>query len=232
MAFLPLYDHNRLRYITRPYATWTLILINVIAFFATGGFNEYAVQVSAVGLGFVPSMANGYEVRPESFVVPQAATYVTYAFLHANWLHLVGNMLFLWVFGDNIEDALGHLRYVIFYFACVAAAAVVYSAAFPNSPTPLAGASGAAAGIAGGYLVLHPRVKVWILALWRLPLRISAIWVLGAWALLQVYNVIVAGSQAVGWWAHVGGLVAGAVLVVVLRRRGVPLFDRNTPETG
>jgi membrane associated rhomboid family serine protease len=91
------------------------------------------------------------------------------------------------------------------------------------------------AGVVGAYLVLHPRVKLWILAFGRIPLRLSAAFVLGAWALFQVFNIVVAvpeEGEAIAWWAHIGGMLAGALLIIVLRRRGVPLFDRNTPEPG
>lgn len=226
--FLPLYDDTPLRYIDRPYTNYALIAFTIAAFFLTGGLDEYSVQNAAVGLGFVPTMARHVEPRPVEFLAPELATYVTYAFLHANWLHLLGNMAFLWVFGDNIEDALGHARYLIFYLLCAAAAAFVHGSVNPQSYTPLIGASGAVAGVVGGYLVLHPRAKLWILAFGRIPLRLSAAFVLGAWALFQVYNVIVADPSATtAWWAHLGGLVIGALLVIMFRRHGVALFDRD-----
>jgi membrane associated rhomboid family serine protease len=230
--FIPLYDYNPLRYLTRPYANYALILANIVVFFMTGGFDQYAVENAAVGYGFIPSVVNDFEDLPAAYVrVPEDATYITYAFLHANWLHLGGNMLFLWVFGDNVEDAVGRIRYVLFYLACAAAGAFVHSSVNPASPTPLIGASGAVAGVVGAYLILHPRAKLWVLAFGKIPLRLSATWVLGAWALFQVFNIfVVIGEEAIAWWAHVGGMAAGAALILVLRRRGVALFDRSTPK--
>jgi membrane associated rhomboid family serine protease len=230
--FIPIYDHNPLRHVARPYANYGLIAITVAVFFLTGGFDQYAVENAAFRFGFVPSLVN--ELEPgDPQDVPEAATFLTYAFLHANLVHLAGNMAFLWVFGDNIEDALGHVRYVVFYLACAAAAAWVHSFFGPSSPTPLIGASGAVAGIIGAYLVLHPRVKLWVLAFGRIPLRLSASLVLGIWAAFQVVNLVIADpAEAIAWWAHIGGLLAGALLVVALRRPGVPLFDRNMPEPG
>ena len=229
--FIPVYDYNPLRYLARPYANYTLILANVVAFFMTGGFDQYAVENAAVGLGFIPSVVNDFEDLPAGFYrVPEDATYLTYAFLHANWLHLGGNMLFLWVFGDNVEDAVGHVRYVLFYLACAVAGAFVHSWINPASPTPLIGASGAVAGVVGAYLILHPRVKLWVLAFGKIPLRLSAGFVLGAWVVFQVFNIfVVIGEEAIAWWAHVGGMGTGALLILVLRRRGVPLLDRGTP---
>ncbi len=232
--FIPLYDYNPLRHVTRPYANYMLIAVTAACFLATGGFDQLAVENAAIGLGIIPSLIYNYEILPAEYVVvPEPATFLTYAFLHANWLHLGGNMIFLWVFGDNIEDALGHVRYVLFYLACAAAAAFVYASVDPQSQMPLIGASGATAGVVGAYLMLHPRTKLWVLAFGRIPLRLSAALVLGAWALFQVFNIAIAGpDEPIAWWAHIGGLGAGAALVIAMRRRGVPLFDRHTPAPG
>ncbi len=173
--FIPLYDSNPLRYLARPYANYALIALTCVAFLISGGFDRLAVESAAVGWGFIPSVVNDLEDLPASYgAIPENATYLTYAFLHADVLHLAGNMAFLWVFGDNVEDALGHFRYVLFYLACAAAAAFTHSLINPASPYPLIGASGAVAGIVGAYLVLHPRAKLWILAFGRIPLRLSA----------------------------------------------------------
>lgn len=230
--FIPLHDDNPLEHVVRPYVNYGLIALCVITFLASGGTDEYAVQNAALGLGFIPALLGGPNAAmPQE--VPEPLTLVTYAFLHADWLHLLGNMAFLWVFGDNIEDALGHLRYLVFYLACAVAAAFTHAALNPGSPAPLIGASGAIAGVVGAYLVLHPRVKLWILLLGRIPIRLSAMWVLGGWILFQGYNIATAvEDEAVAWWAHVGGFFAGALLVVPLRRRGVPLFDKNLPKPG
>jgi membrane associated rhomboid family serine protease len=230
--FLPLYDINPLRHLARPYVNYGLIAVTVLVFFLTGGIDEAAVTEAAISLGLIPSVVNQMQVLPPELVwVPIEATYVTYAFLHANLLHLGGNMLFLWVFGDNVEDAVGHGRYLLFYLVCAAGGGLAHALVNPESAIPLIGASGAVAGIVGAYFVLHPRVKLWVLVLGRIPLKLSAGWVLGAWALFQVFNVLVAvpGEDNIAWWAHVGGLVAGAVLILAVRRHGVPLFDRALP---
>ncbi len=152
---------------------------------------------------------------------------MTHAFLHGNLWHLIGNMVFLWVFADNVEDDFGHVRFVLFYVMCAIAAGYAYVLTDPASQAPVIGASGAVAGIVAAYLMLHPRQKVWVLALGRIPLRLSAFWVLGFWVLFQFYAILVARpGDDVAWWSHVGGLAAGAVLTLVMRRRGVPLFDR------
>lgn len=225
--FIPLYDNNPLRHVLRPYVNYALLSFTIVAFFVTGGFNESAIDTAALGLGFVPSLAHAFPAASSQFV-PVPVTYVSYAFLHADWLHLLGNMAFLWVFGDNVEDALGHIRYLLFYLVCAVVAAFVHSFIFPTSPAPLIGASGAVAGVVGAYLVLHPRVKLWILLLGRLPLRVSAMWALGGWIAFQAFNLVAASPEdSTAWWAHAGGLVTGAALIVVLRRPGVVLLDRR-----
>lgn len=181
-----------------------------------------------LSFGLIPGVFNDYFVLPDDLVVvSDQMTLLTYAFLHGSLWHLVGNMVFLWVFADNVEDAFGHVRFIIFYVLCAIGAGYAYVLTDPTSQAPVIGASGAVAGIVAAYLMLHPRQKVWVLVLARVPLRLSAFWVLGFWVLFQVYAILVAQpGDEVAWWSHIGGLITGAILVVFLRRRGVPLFDR------
>src|SRR3546814_8478503 len=109
-------------------------------------------------------------------------------FLHGGLLHLAGNMLFLWVFGDNIEDACGHLKFALFYLACGVVAGAAHVLSIPESTVPTIGASGAVAGVLGGYLVLHPRVRVWVLILFRFPVRLPTFVVLGSWIGLPLFS--------------------------------------------
>jgi membrane associated rhomboid family serine protease len=227
-VFIPLHDHNPLRHVVRPYVTWSLIgvtvLCHVLSLSTTLFGGEEAIVVS---FGVIPSVVDGMRRLPAIYqIVPAELTLVTYAFLHGDWWHLLGNMAFLFVFGDNVEDAFGHVRFFVFYIASAIFAALIYVLTHPTSGLPLVGASGAVAAIIAAYLMLHPNVKLWVLALGRIPLRIP-VWVaLGIWVLFQFYNVAVQQDDGVAWWAHVGGLIAGAVLVLVMRRPGVPLFDR------
>ena len=145
-------------------------------------------------------------------------------FLHGGWLHLLGNMLFLWVFGNNVEDRLGRIRYLLFYLVCGYAAAYAFAVVNPDSSEPLIGASGAIAGVLGAYLVLYPRARVWSLVpfLLFIPLRLPAWLVLGLWFLLQwAYSAGFAVSQAgdVAYLAHVAGFLLGALLALPLRAR-------------
>jgi membrane associated rhomboid family serine protease len=148
-------------------------------------------------------------------------------FVHGNLWHLLGNMLFLWVFGDNVEDAMGHWRFLFFYIICGVFAALTHVMIQPGSNIPMIGASGAVAGIVAAYLMLHPKVKIWVLALWPIPFKLSAMWVLGFWVLLQLFSALTSSGEGIAWWAHVGGLAAGAVLILFMRRPGVQLFDQT-----
>lgn len=223
--FIPLYDSNHLRHIRLQYVTFGLIAINVIAYFVTTVGSEDFATAAVLGLGYIPSVVNDTaELSPDLIIIPEKLSYITYSFLHGDIFHLGGNMLFLWVFGDNVEDALGHFRFLAFYLLCAVAGAFLHGLILPDSQTPLIGASGAIAGIVAAYLILYPRVKVWVLAFGRIPLRIPAWIPLILWVAFQFLMIAIGSDDEVSWAAHVGGIVAGGVLVLFLRSRDVPLF--------
>ena len=227
--FVPLRDDNPLRSIPFQYVTVGLIVVNVLVFLLElSGMGEGVIASFAVVpaelLGSVGGLV-GNQVVVQSLPVPEHLTPITYSFFHADVLHLLGNMLFLWVFGDNVEDAMGHLRFLVFYLLCVVAAALAHVVMIPASDVPLIGASGGVAGVIAAYLVLHPRVRVWVLVMRVIPMQISAAFALGAWVLTQVVMVLMPQTGPVAWWAHIGGLAAGALLVLVMRRPGVPVLD-------
>ena len=234
--FIPLHDANTLEYVKRQYVTLALILINVLIFLITGTPQISDIQeANAIffSYGFVPAVINDTATLPPEFVViPEVASYFSYAFLHANFMHIAGNMLFLWVFGDNVEDAMGHTKFLIFYLLCAAAGAFAHSLAIPTSQAPLIGASGATAGVVGAYLLLHPRVKIWILAMGRIPLRLSAMWVLGAWIGYQIFSFFTFSDSEVSWAAHLGGVIAGMILIPFMKSSNVSLFDKNLRNAG
>ncbi len=226
--FIPLYDSNHLRRIRYAYVNIALILFNVAIYLVTRvGGDDYAAGAT-LSYGFIPSVVHDIaELSPQFIVIPEQLSYLTYSFLHADIWHLGGNMLFLWVFGDNVEDALGHVRYLIFYLACAAGGAFFHGFVAPGSEQPLIGASGAIAGVVAAYLILYPRVKVWVLAFARIPLRLPAYIVLILWVLLQFVMFAMGGDQQISWACHIGGIVTGAILVLVLRSRGVPLLENE-----
>ena len=231
MVFVPLSDDNPLRAIPFQWVTIVLIALNCVAFvlqLAPGG----ETAIAAFGLtpaelfGVEGSMVGGASSQVQ---IPEGLTLITYQFLHGDILHLLSNMIFLWVFGDNVEDAMGHLKFILFYLLCGSAGGLAHAFLAPTSTLPLIGASGAVAGVIAAYLILHPRVRVWCLAFRFIPLRIPAAWVLGVWAVTQFVMVMLPSGDQVAWWAHIGGMAAGAVLILFLRRPGVPLFDRGLP---
>ena len=226
--FIPLHDRNALKHIRRQYVTLGLIAANVITYALTSIMPETVFELGVYGVGFISAVAFQLaELDPSLVLVPEQATYVTYAFLHASWLHLGSNMLFLWVFGDNVEDAMGHFRFLVFYLLCAAAGALVHGLVMPTSEAPLIGASGAVSGVVAAYLMLHPKVRVWVLVFMRFPLPLPAFIPLLLWIGQQFFMLLFDTGSNVSWGAHVGGIVAGGFLVVIMKRRNVPLFDRS-----
>ena len=226
--------------------TVAIIIANVLAFLLVQGAGAQGPLARSVcDLGLIPGEllrtvppGSGVELAPGMVcmvhAVPKYWTVITSMFMHGGWFHLIGNMLFLWVFGNNIEDAMGHAKFVIFYLLCGVAAAATQTFISPHSVVPMIGASGAISGVLGAYLLLYPRVRVHTLII--LPIYITTValpaWVmLGYWALIQLLSGLGSLSEidkgGVAFFAHVGGFIAGLVLVRlfasddVLRRRTV-----------
>jgi membrane associated rhomboid family serine protease len=163
---------------------------------------------------------------------PVVLTLFTSMFLHGGLLHVAGNMLYLWIFGNNIEDSMGRIRFVLFYFLCGIAAAYSHALANANSPVPMIGASGAVSGVLGAYLLLFPRARVLTLVIFGFYVRtieVPALAVLGFWFLLQFLNALISSGtgQGIAWYAHIGGFVAGMVLIGFFKRRTVPFGGRK-----
>jgi membrane associated rhomboid family serine protease len=219
MVFMPLWDHNPLKWPTPPYVMWLLVLINFGLFFYQAGTGQLDQADRLAGLVPVALTSGGIPGA-----LPAPLTLVTSMFLHGNLMHVFGNMLFLFVFGDDIEEVLGHWRFLGFYLACGICGGLAFVLSDPGSTTVLIGASGAVAGVIAAYLMFRPCAKVTCL-LGVIPLRIRAYWVIGSWALWQVIEASIRQQDGVAYWAHVGGLVSGAVLFAVMRPAGVKLFD-------
>jgi len=222
--FLPLHDQNPIRYVRFPYVAYGLIGLNVLVFLVQlatpGGFDWLPVEY-----GMIPLVVRDVVPQPVAWL-PDWANLVTYAFLHADWLHLLSNMLFLWIFGDNIEDAMGHLKFLVFYLCCAVLAALTHLAFNIDGNGPLIGASGAVAGVMGAYIMLYPHARVFVLfrIVVPIPLPVPALWMLGVWIATQLFYVLIGSEEPVAWWAHLGGVVAGALLAIPFRRQDVPLF--------
>jgi membrane associated rhomboid family serine protease len=247
---IPLGDeHPTLR---TPYMTYAILasLVGTWVFVQGAGFNEPQLAASICNLGMVPGevthqavlgtgvplgdgMACIVDNEPINIFTPLISM-----FLHGGWFHLLGNCLFFWVFGNNIEDSMGHFRFLVFYLICGLAAAATHILMQPDSPVPTVGASGAISGILGAYLVLYPRVHVRMLFIFiiffkvfRIPAWAVLLWWFG-WqvlsALPEMMSVRPEVSSGVAVWAHIGGFIAGVVLVKLFEnpnlvaRRSVP----------
>jgi membrane associated rhomboid family serine protease len=217
---IPLKDENPTEITT--YFTVAFLIANIVVWLTVqGGGDPDALLASVTSYGVVPCQITG-ECPQQGL---RFGAVFTSMFMHGSWEHLLGNMLFLWVFGNNIEDSMGHLRFIAFYLICGIAAAVAHIALSPASPLPAVGASGAISGIMGGYIVLYPRVRVftWFPPFFFFPIR--AFFILGYWFLIQLaLGVVTMGPEAgeqggVAVWAHVGGFVAGLVLVKLFEKR-------------
>ncbi len=209
--------------------TVILIIVNVVVWLYVqgAGYSERLLSESVCGLGMIPAEITG--VLPSAGAVGPCAlggltlgATVTSMFLHGSWLHLLANMWFLWLFGDNIEEALGHARFLVFYLLIGLAGAAAHILSDPTSVVPTVGASGAISGLMGAYLVLHPRARIQTLFIFVIVLRIIAVpaWiVLIMWFALQAIAAYVtpAGGSGVAVWAHIGGFIAGAVMVPLFR---------------
>ncbi len=228
---IPLHDDNPTK--TKPYVTIGIIALCVVAFLWQFSLDERAAFAAVVGLGVIPAvLVEGRQLPPELVMVPAWLTLVTSMFLHGGWMHLIGNMLYLWIFGNNIEDSMGHGRFVAFYVVCGFAAAFAHALQDPGSTVPMIGASGAISGVLGAYLLLYPRARVMVLVFLWIYVRIfhlPAMAVLGFWFALQFLNAAVAesGGGGVAWWAHVGGFVAGMALIALFSHKRVRLFGRR-----
>ncbi len=201
--------------------TLGLIAANVLAFlFELTQPSNGALQSFIQAWGVVPrEYATGHDIAP-TIPVPFWTTLVTSMFLHGGWMHLGGNMLYLWIFGDNLEKVMGHARFLLFYLVCGIAAALAHIAFSSGSAVPTVGASGAISGILGGYLVLFPRNRVRVLTRGGI-VAVPAIVVLGFWILIQLINgigsfAVTTETGGVAYVAHVGGFVTGLVLVKLM----------------
>lgn len=206
----PLGDDNSTRR-TIPVVTYLLILVNLIVFLIELAGGDTFIYTWS----FVPSY----------FISNPAVEWVTIftaMFMHAGWLHILGNMLYLWIFGDNVEDSLGHIKFLVFYLLCGVAATFAQMAADPASNIPNLGASGAIAGVLASYLVLFPRQRVRVLV-FSFVIPLPAIIVIGLWFVLQIFSQVGStASDGVAYMAHIGGFIAGLILTFILRGRRNP----------
>ncbi len=216
---IPLKDENPSR--SFPFVTIGLILVNTAVFFYQLSLGSY-MNIFVFRMGIIPyEISHFVDIHPKASV-PLPFTFITYMFVHGGFFHLIGNMLYLWIFGDNVEDSMGHLRFLVFYIICGILAALFQILSDPGSRIPMVGASGAIAGVLGAYFVLYPNAHILTLIFFFFfvrIVRIPAVVLLGLWFFMQVLNSPY--GRGVAWYAHIGGFITGIILVgfFVKRRR-------------
>lgn len=226
---IPIRDDNPTR--MTPIVTVGLIGACVLVFLWQVSLGA-GFQAVIYSLGFIPALFfTDARLEPDLVLVPTWFTVITSMFMHGGWMHLLGNMLYLWIFGDNVEDSMGHGRFMVFYGLCGIAAAFGQSIVNPSSAIPMVGASGAISGVLGAYMLLFPRARVLVLIPFGLlvPLvRLPALWVLGFWFVIQLVSAVLTGEQqgGVAFFAHASGFIAGMVLIRYFKYPHVPLYRK------
>jgi rhomboid family protein len=223
---MPLYDDNPFTQPIKPVVTWCLIALNLAIFFYETGATQLALERMIDTFSLTPAAFTGD--MPARGWVPAVVTLITYQFFHADIGHIVGNMIFLWVFGDDIERALGRLRFLVFYLLCGIIGGLVFVFVDPHTRIELIGASGAIAGIVIAYIMLRPCAKITVL-LAVIPLRISAYWVIGVFVITQLWNLGASSKSEVAYWCHFGGMLAGGVLFPLMKPSQIKLFQCMQP---
>ncbi len=238
---IPIRDDNP--HFLTPFVTYGIIGLNLTVWVLVQGMgSEPALSSSVCTMGAVPAelpqtVAPGtsFQLSTQTVCVtgpePVWRTLLTSMFMHGGWLHILSNMWFMWIFGNNVEDSMGHVRFVVFYLLCGLVAAALQLASDPDSGVPMVGASGAIGGVMGAYVLLYPRVHVHLLIFFGFyitTVAVPAVFMLGYWLLLQLVGGFVslgAEGGGVAFWAHVGGFLAGALLILPFRNRR--LLDRH-----
>jgi membrane associated rhomboid family serine protease len=221
---IPISDDNPAR--LTPVVNWSIILVCIAVFFWQV-LSQTEDDPLLISYAFVP---RDFFAGAGGSFAPWESLF-TSMFMHGGFFHLGGNMLYLWIFGNNVEDAMGHPRYVLFYLACGVAAALTEGFLQPDLAVPMLGASGAISGVLAAYVLIFPRARVTViipLGILLYPVKISAFYVVGFWFLLQLLNVFTVVPGAMGgtaWGAHIGGFIAGLALTPLLSR--FPLFGRQ-----
>jgi len=223
MFFFPFADENPTK--NKPLLSWSIILVCTIIFLNYVFEQDYTKEMIFLSFGMIPALIFGYSELSDSLnIVPPTFTIITSMFLHGGWMHLIGNMTYLYIFGDNIEETLGKIKFIIFYLLTGSCAALAQALLDPSSTIPMVGASGAIAGILGGYLVLFPKAKIkvffWFLIFFKV-IKIRAYIVLGGWILIQFlsFNGSDLNSGGIAYAAHIGGFISGIILIYFMKNK-------------
>ncbi len=226
---IPLHDDNPTT--LRSVVTVALMVLCTLVFLWELSLGPVGLERAVYAFGAIPAVLfDNARLSPSLALIPPEMTLLTSMFMHGGWMHLIGNMLYLWIFGNNVEDAMGHGRFAVFYILCGLAAALGHALLDPASRTPMIGASGAISGVLGAYLLLYPHARVLVgipFGFFLHTVYLPAMLVLGFWFFLQLLNSLMAapGEGGVAWYAHIGGFIAGMVLIPFFKHRHVRLFN-------
>ncbi len=227
---IPLKDDNPTE--IKPIVTIGFIVVCVLVFLHQVSLQAKLGEIFVYQYGAIPAVVFGYaDLPPEFMAVPAYGSLMTSMFLHGGWMHLIGNMMYLWIFGNNIEDVMGHVKFVVFYALCGVLAALSHAAIDSGSTVPMVGASGAISGILGAYLLLYPRARVLVLipfGFFSQMIYVPAGIVLGLWFLMQLFSGGMSiGNQGggVAFFAHIGGFVVGMALIPFFKHSHVKFFN-------
>lgn len=227
---IPLHDDNPTE--ITPVVTIGFIVACVLVFFYQVSLPPRSGEIFVYQFGAIPAVVFGQKtLRPELVALPAYGTLVSSMFLHGGWMHLIGNMLYLWIFGNNIEDVMGHVKFVVFYVLCGILAALSHAVIDPGSEVPMVGASGAISGILGAYILLYPHARVLLLiplGFFMHTVYVPAGMVLGLWFLMQLLPGILSVGQeggGIAFFAHIGGFLAGMGLIGLFKYPHVRFFN-------
>jgi len=230
MFFLPLYDENPSK--RPPIITWAFMFICFIVFMYQFNLPQRLEIGFVYKYAFIPDYLSNYYIVSNLAHINPLITLITSAFLHAGWMHILGNMLYLWIFGDNVEDSMGKFKFFIFYILCAVSGSLLQYYSNPSSDIPIVGASGAIAGVLGSYLILYPKANIkvfmWVIIIFR-TINIPAWIVLGIWILGQFFSLSSSPSSGggVAYFAHIGGFIAGMALTPLLKNKDKPIFNER-----
>ena len=221
MFFFPISDVNTTK--NKPIISWIILICCVLIFIYQKNLGYHIEQKAILSFGMIPSVLfNIKQLSDDLTIIPAYMTLISSMFLHGGWMHLIGNMTYLYIFGDNIEDVLGKFKFIVFYMSCGIFAGLCQALVDINSEIPMIGASGAISGILGAYLILFPKkdIKVffWFFIFIKI-LRIPAMYVIGCWIFIQFFSLNNSEESNIAYLAHIGGFIAGVILIIMFRKK-------------
>ena len=220
MFFFPISDINATK--NKPIICWIILISCILIFIYQKNLGYHFEQSTILSFGMIPSVLFNIKQLPNDMaIIPSSMTLISSMFLHGGWMHLIGNMTYLYIFGDNIEDKLGKFKFLIFYISCGIFAGLCQALIDVNSEIPMIGASGAISGILGAYLILFQKkeIKVFFLLFIFIKIfRIPALYVIGGWIFIQFFSLNSSEESNIAYLAHIGGFISGIILIFIFRK--------------